>query len=158
MMLQDSVQKTVPSRALFLAALVGFASLGSNVGWAQDITTSVETKDAAQNTDTQRGIEKSDIRRGMIHVGDTDGDGRADVAESSRQADLKKLADELVNNVRPPAGSSGQGNQPNTAKVDAGNALNALSENARLGDPIPDIDITIDQGAGRSEPQATGGN
>lgn len=109
---------------------------------------------AAQDADSLRGIEKSDIRRGHTRVGDLDGDGLGDAAPVARQADLKKLADELVNSQEPPADTGGPDDQTAATKVDAGNALNAGSMNGRAGDPIPDIDITVNQSPGGSSVQA----
>jgi hypothetical protein len=88
-------------------------------------------------------------------------------------ADLKKLADELVNQSEPPATMEsapdgtgdldGDGHGDVSArgieksdirrgmKVDEGNALNARQPDKAqpgkaAGDPIPDIDITVNQG------------
>jgi len=114
-----------------------------------------ETGAAPPSGAAVRGIEKSDIRRGQTRDADDDGDGFGDAAPVARQADLKKLADELVNVQGPPANTDGPADHAAATKVDAGNALNARSMNGRAGDPIPDIDITVNQGPGGSSGQVS---
>lgn len=128
--------------ALISAFFLGCTLLGASVAQAQEPLSPGETDSAAQSGASMRGIEKSDIRRGHTHDADVDGDGLGDAAPVARRADLKKLADELVNNQD----TDGSGDQGAAAKVDAGNALNAGSMNDRAGDPIPGIDITVNQG------------
>jgi hypothetical protein len=96
--------------------------------------------------------------------GDTDGDGRADVsAQGMEKADIRRATKVDAGNALN-ARQAGEGQGPDVApdsrratKVDAGNALNARQAgegqglavspaNRRSGDPIPDIDITVNQG------------
>lgn len=149
-MMKETTLKPHRSVRLLSSALLGFALFGTSFAHAQDSRSARETGVAAQDAGSPRGIEKSDIRRGHTRVGDLDGDGLGDAAPVARQADLKKLADELVNSQEPPADTGGTDDQNVGTKVDAGNALNTRSMNGRAGDPIPGIDITVNQGAPRS--------
>lgn len=151
-MLEETANKVTRSRALLSAAFLGFTLFVASFAEAQEPLTPGETDAAAQSGASMRGIEKSDIRRG--HTRDADGDGLGDAAPVARQADLKKLADELVNSQEPPANTDGSGDQTAATKVDAGNALNAGSMNGRAGDPIPDIDITVNQSPGGSSAES----
>jgi hypothetical protein len=111
------------SRPLFAAAFLSFALLGASAAQAEEERAMGEIEAVAQSHATLRGIEKSDIRRGHSRDTDADGDGVLDSIEvgspSSRAAVSggKALAD-VVKRSDQPAGSG-----------------------ARLGDPIPGIDL-----------------
>ncbi|WP_374601395.1 hypothetical protein [Arenimonas sp.] len=147
-MLEETTRKIAGSGILLSAALAGTSLLGLSLAQAQETPSSGKTGAAAQSEASARGIEKSDIRRGTTRDTDADGDGYADPNPVARQADLKKLADELVNVQGSPADTNGTVDATAATKVDAGNALNAKPANARAGDPIPDIDITENQSPG----------
>jgi len=114
------------SRALLSAAFLGAALFGTGVSHAQESASTPEAEVVSQNADAMRGIEKSDIRRGQTRVGDVDGDGSGDPAPVARQADLKKLADELVNAHEPADGTGGHNHPPAATQGNAGNAGSAL--------------------------------
>ena len=147
-MLEETANKVTRSRALPSAAFLGFMLFGASFAQAQEPLSPGETDAAAPSGASMRDIEKSDIRRG--HMPDADGDGLGEAAPVARQADLKKLADELVNSQESPTDTDGSGDQNAATKVDAGNALNAGSVSGRAGDPIPGIDITVNQSPGGS--------
>ena len=147
-MLEEAIRKIARPGMLLSAALVGTSLLGLGLAQAQEPPSSGKTAAAARSEASARGIEKSDIRRGKTRDTDADGDGHADPDPVARQADLKKLADELVNVQAPPADTNGTADPTAATKVDAGNALNATPANARAGDPIPGIDITENQSPG----------
>lgn len=147
-MLEETTRKIARSGTLLSAALVGTSLLGLGLAQAQEPLSSGKTGAAVQGEASARGIEKSDIRRGRTRDTDADGDGYADPDQVARQADLKKLADELVNVQGQSANTNGTVEPTASTKVDAGNALNATPTNARAGDPIPGIDITENQSPG----------
>lgn len=152
-MLNLTAVKPRRSTAVLLLTGIGCALVASAQVQAQEPRPGSDVPPAAQEGKAMQGIEKSDIRRGRTQVGDVDGDGLADAA-NARQADLKKLADELVNSHRPTGGHDGHGAHATATKVDAGNALNAGSASARAGDPIPGIDITVSRDGENSSVQA----
>ncbi len=157
-MLEETTNKIARPGMLLSAALVGTSLLGLGLAQAQEPLSSSKTGAAAQSEASARGIEKSDIRRAETRDTDADGDGYADPDPVARQADLKKLADELVNVQEPPANTNGTVDPSAATKVDAGNALNAKPTNARAGDPIPDIDITENQSPGIPPEQESDGS
>ncbi len=145
-------QASSRSKALLSGLFLGLALLGSSVLHAQGPRPATAAGSATQRGNVESGTGNPDIRRGQT-AGDVDGDGYGD-ASTARQADLKKLADELVNVHQPPADTNSQGESAVATKVDAGNALNAGSMSRRAGDPIPGIDITVNQGTGTAADQS----
>jgi len=154
-MTPSTTSSALRSRALLSAAFLGAALFGTSVSQAQEPASAQQAEVVSQNADAMRGIEKSDIRRGQARVGDVDGDGFGDPAPVARQADLKKLADELVNAHGLADGTGGHSNPSAATQGNSGNALNVRSMNGRAGDPIPDIDITVNQSPGGSSIQSS---
>lgn len=93
------------------AALLSTALLVVGPAHAEDDRATSEAEATAQSDRTMRGIDKSDIRRGEVR--DADGDGHAD---ASAVAGGKALADVVKHSEAPDSA-------------------------ARLGDPIPGIDL-----------------
>lgn len=126
-MTPGTTSSALRSRALLSAAFLGAVLVGASVSHAQESATTQEAEGVSQNAGAMRGIEKSDIRRGQAHVGDVDSDGFGDPAPVARQADLKKLADELVNAHEPADGTGGDNHPPAATQGNAGNAESALN-------------------------------
>lgn len=122
-MTPGTTSSALRSRALLSAAFLGAALFGTSVSHAQEAASTQEAEGVSQNVDAMRGIEKSDIRRGHIRDADADGDGLGDAVPVARQADLKKLADELVNAHEPADGTGGHSDPSAATQGNAGNLV-----------------------------------